>query len=406
MHNSSNTMRIAGRAIVFCLLSTAVVSCGGQEPAAGSGDRALNAALRSTESRKSRAPTVTPQNSGHPDKRIFGISPVNERVVWATATTPAGGGTWLKTTDGGANWASGVVPGAEGLQFRDVEGVSERVAYLLAAGGGTNSRLYRTEDGGKTWTLTYTNPDANGFYDCFAFWSSQRGILMADSVEGKFPALRTRDGARSWEDLRNRMPPAQPGEGGFAASGTCAATQGEKRGWMVTGASGAPNAHARVLATRDGGNTWAAYETPFPSTATDTSVGGLFTIAFRDAQHGITAGGDLANAVDTAPNVARSSDGGVSWAFTARRTNFLGAAYGLAYASGKGEHEGEDDGDDEAFARTVVITGPNGTDWSSDEGDTWTPLPIDGPGYWAVAFASPKAGWLVGNRGRILKISF
>jgi hypothetical protein len=27
-------------------------------------------------------------------------------------------------------------------------------------------------------------------------------------------------------------------------------------------------------------------------------------------------------------------------------------------------------------------------------------------GYWAVAFASPQAGWLVGTDGRILKISF
>jgi hypothetical protein len=27
-------------------------------------------------------------------------------------------------------------------------------------------------------------------------------------------------------------------------------------------------------------------------------------------------------------------------------------------------------------------------------------------GYWAVAFASPEAGWLVGTGGRILKISF
>jgi hypothetical protein len=27
-------------------------------------------------------------------------------------------------------------------------------------------------------------------------------------------------------------------------------------------------------------------------------------------------------------------------------------------------------------------------------------------GFWAVAFATPKAGWLVGTNGRILKVSF
>jgi hypothetical protein len=27
-------------------------------------------------------------------------------------------------------------------------------------------------------------------------------------------------------------------------------------------------------------------------------------------------------------------------------------------------------------------------------------------GYWGLAFANPKAGWFVGNNGKILKISF
>jgi hypothetical protein len=54
---------------------------------------------------------------------------------------------------------------------------------------------------------------------------------------------------------------------------------------------------------------------------------------------------------------------------------------------------------------TVVITGPSGTAWSPDEGDTWELL--DGlTDYWAVDFASPQAGWLVGTEGRIIKISF
>ena len=35
-----------------------------------------------------------------------------------------------------------------------------------------------------------------------------------------------------------------------------------------------------------------------------------------------------------------------------------------------------------------------------------TNLLEDVEGYWAVAFASPDAGWLVGTEGRILKVSF
>ena len=390
--------------VTLAAILCAALSCG-QDPSGNSSSGPSSSDLRGASS-KQRGPTVTPQNSGlPPTKRIFGISPVNERIVWATATSPSGDGIWLRTLDGGAHWQNGVVRGAETVQLRDVEGVSEKVAYVMSAGSGTDSRIYRTEDGGQTWALTLTNQDPNGFFDCFAFWNPQRGILMDDSVEGKFPTRRTRDGARSWEDLRDRTPPASPNEGAFAASGTCAATQGEKLGWMVTGGGTAP--HARVLATPDGGNTWTAYQTPFPMSGS----AGLTTIAFRTARRGITAGGDLAQPAEAVqPNVARSSDGGKHWKFTARRTPFPGAAFGLAYVSGKsaqdGEHEGDDEEDRGGFARTVVVTGPGGTAWTSDEGDTWTPLPIDAPNYWAVAFASHRAGWLVGSRARILKITF
>lgn len=53
----------------------------------------------------------------------------------------------------------------------------------------------------------------------------------------------------------------------------------------------------------------------------------------------------------------------------------------------------------------MVATGPGGTVWSTDEGESWSTLP-GVTGFWAVAFASRDAGWAVGTEGRILKISF
>src|SRR5712691_1304745 len=381
---------------VAAILCAAVVSCGEER---GAPSLTSGAALRSTSSSE-RGPTLTPQTSGFTDRRVFGISPVDDEVVWASAS----GGTWLRTTNGGATWESGTVAGAETLQFRDVQGGSAEVAYLMSVPNtaGSEARIYKTLDAGSHWTLQFSSPDANGFFDCIAFWDSRHGILMADSQDGKFPLARTLDGTH-WEDLRTRAPAALPGESAFAASGTCAATQGERRGWMVTGAIEAsvmPDAKARVLATSDRGNTWTAYETPFAG----SGLGGLTTIAFRDARHGITAGGPNIVIPETASNnVGRSSDGGKTWHFTAHRTSFPGAVYGLAYVSGDhGDQEGEDDG---GFARAVVATGPFGAAYSFDEGDSWTTL--EGvTGFWAVAFASPEAGWMVGSKGRILKISF
>src|SRR3954462_8427312 len=92
------------------------------------------------------SPTFTPQSSG-PTATLIGLSPVNANVVWASGT----GGTFSVTTDGGKHWHTGGVPGAEGRQFRDVQGISDKIAYLLSIGNGTDSRIYKTTDGGATW---------------------------------------------------------------------------------------------------------------------------------------------------------------------------------------------------------------------------------------------------------------
>jgi photosystem II stability/assembly factor-like uncharacterized protein len=372
-------------AALFTVVVASVGACSGdQATAARSSDR------ESPELRRPAAPTLTPQQSGTLN-RLQAVSPVNAKVVWASGV----GGTFALTTDGGAHWRSRVVPGAEALQFRDVEGVSAKVAYLLSAGVGTDSRIYKTEDGGDTWTLQFQNEDPNGFYDCFAFFTPRRGITMADAVNGRFPVIRTVDG-KNWKDIGDNLPRAQDGEAAFAASGTCIATQGERRAWIATGAA----AKARILATTDGGDTWRAFETPVVQ---GTPSSGILTVAFRDARHGILGAGELAAPDQFTDNVARSSDGGRTWRLGSH-TPFPGATFGLAYASGAPRGDDDED-DDDRLARTVVFTGPGGSAFTPDEGDTFIPL-AGLTNFWAVAFDNPKAGWIVGTGGRIVKISF
>jgi len=153
-------------------------------------------------------PTLTPQNSGT-TSGLIAVSPVNPQVVWASGRN----GTFTITTDGGNTWKAGVVPGAELLQFRDVEGVSAKVAYLMSIGVSglpTDFRIYKTTDGGATWSLQFVNQLPGAFYDCFAFWTPKRGIAHSDSVNGVFPDVRTTDGT-TWQSISSNMPPALPG---------------------------------------------------------------------------------------------------------------------------------------------------------------------------------------------------
>src|SRR5437868_3836996 len=155
-------------------------------------------------------PTLTPQNSGTTNG-LIAVWPVNPRVVWACGRN----GTFTVTTDGGQTWNASVVPGAEMLQFRDVQAFSASVAYLMSIGSNpTDFRIYKTTDGGATWTMQFENQNPNAFYDGFAFWTPNRGIAHSDSVNGVFPDLRTIDGM-TWQDISGNMPPALPGEASF-----------------------------------------------------------------------------------------------------------------------------------------------------------------------------------------------
>jgi photosystem II stability/assembly factor-like uncharacterized protein len=337
-------------------------------------------------------PTLTHQRSGT-EQLLIAVSPVDANIVWAAGT----GGTYTVTTDGGATWHAGQVPGAEMLQFRDVQGVSDKVAYLMSIGNFTpDFRIYKTSDGGATWQQQFMNKEAGAFYDCFAFFEPNRGIAHSDGVNGIFPDIRTTDG-ENWFSIALDMPPALPGEFSFSSSGTCITTQGDDNAWITTGGASA----SRILATTDGGNSWNAYDTPLASNA---SAGG-FSVAFRDASNGIVGGGDLST--NAHAEAATSNDGGKTWTLTTKPP-VQGAIFGLAYAGGmtlRTRNAGSQD-------RTVVVTAeaePNfdsgSAAWTPDEGQTWYRLP-NVSGYWAVAFANPQAGWFVGNNGQILKISF
>src|SRR5947207_13306946 len=89
-----------------------------------------------------------PQHSGT-TARFRGVSAASNSVAWASGS----GGTYARTTDGGASWQSSVMPGESELDFRDVQAVDANTAFLLSIGNGDRSRIYKTTDGGRDWKL-------------------------------------------------------------------------------------------------------------------------------------------------------------------------------------------------------------------------------------------------------------
>jgi len=155
--------------------------------------------------------------------------------------------------------------------------------------------------------------DLNGFFDAIAFRDAKHGIVLGDPIADesgklKFEVLETEDG-QNWRQLASAaMPEALQGEGAFAASNSSLVIlrdPGDRNLWFATGGK-----VARVFHSPDRGQNWQVFDTPILHSEDST---GIFSIAFRDALHGVIAGGDYKKPKKDGPNLAFTEDGGKTW---------------------------------------------------------------------------------------------
>lgn len=217
---------------------------------------------------------------------------------------------------GRARWASGAKgtviagdkvvrpPGAEGLDFRGIHAFSTRSALAMSAGRGEASQLWRTRNGGRTWTRIAVNTDPQGFWDALAFVDARRGFILGDPTLGRFTLLRTEDGGETWARApRDAVPDAHDGEAAFAAS----------NGSLVIGPAGlvafcsgglAPS--ARAYLSRDGGRSFVALDTPIVA---NLASRGAFACAFDRRGDLWVCGGDYRAPKTEGVNLARLAAG-------------------------------------------------------------------------------------------------
>jgi photosystem II stability/assembly factor-like uncharacterized protein len=230
------------------------------------------------------------------------------------------------------------------------------------------------------WVSQFVNPDPKAFYDAMAFWDERHGIAFSDSIDGRFVIISTQDGGRTWSPVpAGGLPPALPNEGAFAASGTNVAVFGDRHVWIGTGAA----SQARVLRSTDRGKTWTVAASPLPAGPS----AGIFSVAFKDATHGVIVGGDYKKEGEAIDNAAVTADGGATWTLVKGLSGFRSVVAFMPRSSSR-----------------LVAVGPSGADVSTDDGKTWRP--VAGEGFHAFSAKSGSAGWGVGEKGRIGRLAW
>jgi photosystem II stability/assembly factor-like uncharacterized protein len=289
-------------------------------------------------------------------------------VIWSCGSR----GAILRSTDAGATWTRLHVPGGDLLDFRSIQAFDAVSAYVMSIGSGQQSRIYRTRDGGKNWTLEYVGKRSSIFLDDLVCISKIACFALSDPIDGKFLLLGTRDGT-NWQELpQDHMPPALPGEGVFAASGTSLAIYKNDIYFGTGGAS-----VARVFRSTDMGRTWAVFATPIVS---GKASSGIFSIV-RKGNSVVAVGGDYQETGRPDRAAAYSLDRGVTWRLSGSPVGGFRSA--LVFLD----------------AATVIAVGPTGEDISHDGGASWAPA--GSLNFNAVAAFDSRQAWAVGPKGAI-----
>jgi photosystem II stability/assembly factor-like uncharacterized protein len=197
---------------------------------------------------------------------------VNENQGWVQARD-----TLLYTTNGGESWQPAASP-TQGFSFGPAAVVGNTRFQLPTPGLG--NILYRTDDGGRTWTRVAAMPHND--YSKIVFASPSHG-WVARGFHPNIPAIaRTEDGGQTWTEVAQQM--AHQPDLSFVST---------THGWGLADGAGV------VVATTDGGRTWERQSTGIRTTLAD--------LEFIDAG----VGHALCNC--ESGTVVRTVDGGTSW---------------------------------------------------------------------------------------------
>jgi photosystem II stability/assembly factor-like uncharacterized protein len=205
---------------------------------------------------------------------IYDLAVVDGETLYLAAGGPDGDGGptgWVaKSTDGGETWTRVLERGA---YLRKVAFADADHGWAASWDHEAGTTLFRTTDGGATWTVqdpltTMELPadlvalGADTAWLALRFYDGQRGQQL----------LATRDGGATWA----RMPPVED----FALDGISFADP--SHGWAV-GAGGA------ILATEDGGASWKVQK-PGAWVDGDPQNEQYVAVDFVDPEHGWTVG--------------------------------------------------------------------------------------------------------------------
>jgi len=241
--------------------------------------------FRSSDKGDTWTARTLPQGTS-PDARIAFVTVSDGWLLSAGSTATQCSGqpvTLWRTVDDAATWTKADATGIDAAQCKDsVAFVDAQRGYIGAWDPNTQPKVYRTADGGKTWSgSTLPNPPAQRPATFADFGSTVLVSAMSGAAPNRYYAFRSTNAGSTWTSASTGPVEALPIVFVTAAR------------WLQIGAPG------QSQETTDGGSSWHAFTTDYQQAAPVAPQ-----IAFGDASTGYAT---------VRGSIQRTTDGGAHW---------------------------------------------------------------------------------------------
>lgn len=318
-----------------------------------------------------------------------GLSVVNDNLVWVSGSK----GTVLRTENSGQTWDTLNPKDYSSKDFRDIHAWNSKHAVIMSAGD--SSVLLETTDGGLTWKLIYHDFRKGSFFDAIDVRKNNI-ILVGDAVGHQNPYVVLIDKKRKTHTFsthyltkrENFWHFAQKSDTFtfFAASGSnvqwlnnnqfAFIPVGRDSSYFLLGKFSSKN-HMKNMEDLKGQSRYLIFEEFSSMPFKKQKAGGAYSFLALDKKTMLSAGGSFYSPDSGHLASFYSINSGKTWLPSV--SSVSGYRSGLAY---------------HPKTKICISTGPNGTDYSKDQGVHWESTEIGG---FNVCAFSKQYLWLAGS---------